>query len=112
MNYICYNCGTAFDEETAREHLEFHREVKPWFVEKYLLCPVCGCDRYEDAVKCKKCKRPFRFSDLRGGYYCDDCIEEITNAVTEHEFIKAEIDAYAEFLHERRSRGGLDNDES
>ena len=110
MDYICHECGMAFDDETAMEQLEVHREVHPWFVEKFLACPACGSTRYEDAAHCRRCNKPYRAKELRGGYYCDDCISEITNTFTEHEFIKAEIDAYAEYLHERRERGGLDNE--
>ena len=108
-SYICWHCGTAFDDETAGEEINIHKEVHPWFVERFIACPACGSTRYEDAVKCRHCKRPFRLADLRGGWYCDECLAEITDTYHEHEFIKAEIDCYADWLHERRQRNEADN---
>ena len=99
-DYICNRCGCTFDENSAFYEEFQHSEIRPCCKEVFMTCPCCGAADYEDAAYCYKCGRPFRYGDLRGGYYCDECVEELTDIYHEHQFIRSEIDAYAEYLHE------------
>jgi len=99
-HYVCNRCGCTFDENEAF-YEEFRHDEVPWGgKELFMTCPDCGAADFEDAAYCTRCGRPIKYGDLRGGYYCDECMEEITDIYHEHQFIRSEIDAYAEYLHE------------
>lgn len=110
--YICSVCGITFDDDSGGEELNHHNEVEPSYTERFLVCPACGSSIYEDAFHCYRCKRPFKHYELRGGYYCDECLEEITNRYLERKFIKSEIDCYAEWLYSERKKSNADDDKS
>lgn len=107
--YICNRCNAAFTADEAATETFHHNEYEHGGVEVFLACPSCGSSDYDDAAYCAKCGNPFRYGDLRGGYYCDECIADMTNTHLEHEFIREEIDCYAEWLHERKTAKALDD---
>lgn len=109
-HFVCNRCGAVFSEEDAATESFFHDEVRPTFTEKFMACPRCLQVDYEDAAYCYRCKKPMRYSDLKGGYYCRDCVREITraNPVLEHKYALEMIDDYAEYLHEIRARTNED----
>ena len=110
-DFVCSDCGAKFNEDNAGEDLVVHDEVRPRFVERFIKCPQCGSTRFEDAVYCKRCKEPFVEHELRGGYYCDECLEEITTDHHLREFVKCELDSFAEWMFLRRSKNNADEQE-
>ena len=107
-HYICNKCGVVFSEDEAATESFRHTEIRPIYTEHFLVCPSCLSSDYEDAAYCYRCKQPHRYADLRGGYYCKTCLSDISNSYLEHQFIKENIDEYAEFLHERRVKNNAD----
>lgn len=103
-DYICNRCNAAFNDESAGEETLVHDEIRPIYTERFIVCPCCGSADYEDAAYCYKCNQPVRYTDLRGGYYCRDCMKEIRTPQLDKLFVNACIDEYAEWLHERRVR--------
>ena len=110
-DFVCSDCGGKFNEDNAGEHLVVHDEVRPRFVERFIHCPYCKSTRFEDAVYCKRCKKPFAEHELRGGYYCDECLEEITTTSHMKEFIKGDLDCFAEWMFLRRQKNHADDKE-
>ena len=104
--FICNRCDRAFTEYEADTIDERHDEVRPIFVEHFLCCPGCGSTDFGDAVECCRCHRPYRFTDLLGGYYCKECMEEMRNPYHERLFVDESLDEFAEWLHERRQANG------
>lgn len=100
-HYICNRCGCLFDEDHAEYDV-----VRQDFgaTETYMVCPCCGDDDFETAVYCERCGEPKRNGELRGGYYCAECFEEMSTPYHEHQYIKENADDYAEWLHERWTR--------
>lgn len=103
-HYVCNHCGSVFSEDEAATETFRHDEVRPTFTESWLICPSCLSSQCEDAAYCYKCQEPMRYEDLKGGYYCEKCLREITTVHSMRLFIKENIDDYAEWLHERRAR--------
>ena len=106
--FICNRCGAAFNEENAATESFRHTEVTPHFTENFLACPGCLSTDYEDAAFCYRCGEPKRYSDLRGGYYCDSCVREISSKPLESLYIRENYDDYADWLHERRAKHNAD----
>lgn len=107
-DFVCDDCGAKFNEDNAGEELFVHDEVRPRYVERFIKCPKCGSTRFEEAMYCKRCKEPFAEHELRGGYYCDECLEEITTPYHMKLFIKEDLDRFAEWMFLRRQKGGAD----
>lgn len=92
-HFVC-ECGCVFNDHSA-----FYERNDDAL---WMTCPECGRDTFETAAYCYRCGKPFRYGDLRGGYYCDECMDEMTEPYHMKQFIKEEIDSFAEFLHEQR----------
>jgi len=101
-HFVCNRCNRVFDESEAIYERFRHDEVRPIFTELIMTCPDCGAVDYETAAYCYKCGKPSRYGDLKGGYYCAECLDEMTNTYHMKLFIKEESDAFAEWLFERR----------
>lgn len=101
MDFICNNCNATFNENNAFHEVQYHGEVHPGGTELIMTCPECGAVDYEEASYCHKCGDPFLYGDLAGGYYCRECMDELTTAEAAVAFAKDEVDCFAEFLHER-----------
>jgi len=108
IDFICADCGEKFNEDNAGEDLVVHDEVRPRYVERFIKCPACGSTRFVQAVYCKKCGEPFEEHELCGGYYCDDCLEELTTEKRIREFIRGDLDCFAEWIYlcEQRDTDG------
>ena len=107
-HYVCNRCGAVFSEDEAATETFRHEEIKPTFVERFMCCPHCLSADFEDAAYCYRCKRPMRYGDLKGGYYCKDCLKDITTSYHEHRFVMENLDEYAEYLHELRAMNKAD----
>lgn len=66
--YICWNCGSAFEEGEIKWAIEPHGE---WTG----CCPHCGANDVEEAKFCHICGKPFCEDDLTYGF-CDECLHE------------------------------------
>ena len=106
--YICNRCNAVFSEDEAATESFFHNEVRPTFTENFIACPHCLSTDYEDAAYCYRCKRPMRWKKLRGGYYCEECLKDIRNRYHESRFVNENLDEFAEFMHEARSKNHAD----
>ena len=109
-HYICSKCGAVFTPEEAIVHAFVTPTEVGGKTEGFLFCPECGSPRLEEAYKCRRCKGMYRYADLRGGYYCDQCMMEMQDPYHTKWFIREELDAFAEFMHEIRSKGGADDE--
>lgn len=107
-HYVCNRCRAVFSEDEAATETFRHDEVRPTFVESFLCCPHCLSADFEDAAYCYKCKRPISYSNLKGGYYCPDCMKELRDPYHEHLYVGENLDDYAEWIHERRARNNAD----
>ena len=103
-HYICNHCGAAFDEAQAATETFRHTEVHPSYTESFLVCPSCLSSDYEDAAYCYKCHNPFKYEQLKGGYYCVRCLNQMSSTKIERQYIRENLDDYAEWLHERRAK--------
>ena len=103
--YVCKICGYAFNGDEGC--VEVQSIINPWHKEFHIYCPVCGAQSYEPSMTCKRCGESFRSKDLIGGWYCMDCINEMTNTHHEHAYIFENpevLEDYAEWLHDRRAK--------
>lgn len=66
---ICAGCGHVFGEP------EYYTEVHG---ETFACCPRCGCDEFEEAVRCDVCGEYCAEGELYSGI-CDYCIQEKRN---------------------------------
>ena len=110
MDWICCDCGAAFNESEARTQTLVTPTERGGKIESYPFCPECGSDNLERASYCCRCGKPYLYKELRGGYYCDSCLIEMQDPYHMRWFIREELDAFAEFMHEQREKGGADND--
>lgn len=100
-SYWCVGCGETFSDGEATL---VARSLEDGGTEHIAVCPYCGYDEIEEAAQCAWCGKSMASGKLNGGYYCDTCMDYLTNPLREHLFAKAEPDAYAEFLHEMLSK--------
>ena len=112
MDFVCNKCGTRFNENEADTEKFVHDEVRPTFVEHYYSCPNCGSMDFEEAMECLRCKRKFPAGELHGMYYCTECMEELMDTVHMKQFIREDMDSYADWIHELRQRNNADGQES
>jgi hypothetical protein len=106
--YVCNRCNRVFSEDEAETETFRHDEIRPVFTERFIVCPSCLSANFDDAAFCYRCHRPVRYEDLRGGYYCRECMHDISDRYHEHKYIAENIDDYAEWLHEQRARNNAD----
>lgn len=106
--FICNECGRVFSGDDSGTEEFLHTEVRPHFVERYVVCPDCGSASYDDAVECCRCGEPRREEDLLGGYYCADCMADLRDAYHEREYVSENLDDYADWIHDRRQRNHAD----
>lgn len=85
--FKCANCGHIFDDGEAKVTREYHDEIPGGFYEEFTSCPVCGGD-YEETYHCEKCGGEFLWSELRGAYYCEDCLKDALTVDSFLEFAK------------------------
>jgi len=111
MDYVCDLCGAVFNESEAATETFRHDEVRPTYTESFVACPHCLTTQISDAAYCYRCRKPMKYEDLKGGYYCLDCLREITNRHHEHRYIWEDLDNYAEWLHEKRARNHADEED-
>lgn len=111
-HFVCNRCGAVFSEDEAATESFLHNEVRPMFTEHFLACPHCLSTDYEDAAYCYRCKEPKRYEDLKGGYYCIDCMRELRNPYHERLYVSENIDDFAEWLHERRAKNNADEQDA
>ena len=107
-HFACNRCGTIFSEDEAATESFRHTEVQPSFTENFLACPACLSTDYDDAAYCYKCGEPKRYKDLKGGYYCMDCLREITTTHQKNRYIRENIDDFADFIHAERAKFNAD----
>lgn len=107
-HYVCNRCGAVFSEDEAATETFRHDEIRPTYTEKFLVCPSCLSADYDDAANCYNCKRPMRYEKLKGGYYCRECLREMSTIPLMRQYIAEDLDSYAEWLHERRARWKAD----
>lgn len=107
-HYVCNRCNAVFSEDEAATESFFHDEITPHYTENFLACPHCLSPDYEDAAYCYRCKSPMRYADLKGGYYCRECLSEISDPYHMKQYVLENLDDYAEWLHERRARNNAD----
>lgn len=100
VHMVCNRCKAVFTEDEARTENFLHTEVQPMTAETFLACPHCLSENIEDAAYCYKCNRPMRYSDLKGGYYCMDCIQSMRSKNLDNRYILDNIDDFAEWLHD------------
>lgn len=99
-DFVCHVCGVAFNGDDGCH--EVKSKVLPWFTEYEVSCPACGSQHYSPAHECQRCGGAFREEDLRGGYYCDDCLNEMMNQYHLKLYAQENADDFAEWMHERR----------
>ena len=94
--YICCKCHEPFNHP--------FREIDGG--EKYDTCPVCGSPDFEEAAQCRGCRKDLMYSQLIGGEYCKDCVED---AIRNHPELVREYlsfddvrESFAEYLAERQ----------
>lgn len=102
VHMVCNRCGAVFTEDEAKTENFLHTEIQPMTAETFLACPHCLSENIEDAAYCYRCKQPVRYSDLKGGYYCGECIADMKDRATVSRYIAENIDDFAEWLHEKR----------
>lgn len=110
-HFVCNICGAVFSEDEAATETFFHDEVRPTYVEKFIACPRCLQANYDEAAYCYRCKKPMRYESLKGGYYCKDCLRDISTKYHEHLYAIENADDYAEWLHERRVKNKADEED-
>ena len=111
-HYVCNHCGAVFDENDAATETFRHDEVRPTYTENFLVCPSCLSSDYDDAAYCYKCHEPYRYEHLKGGYYCVNCLNEMTSTRLERRYIRENLDDYAEWLHEIRAKNHTDEQDA
>ena len=111
-HYVCNRCGAVFSEDEAATETFRHDEVRPTFTENFLVCPSCLSADYDDAAYCYHCHKPMRYEDLKGGYYCKDCMHNIRDRYHEHQYVGENLDDYAEWIHEKRAKNHADEQDA
>lgn len=111
-HYVCNRCGAVFDEIEAATENFTHTEIHPYYTETYLACPHCLSNDFEDAAYCYRCKKPIRYGNLRGGYYCKDCIKKLRDPYHERRYISENIDDFAEWIHALRVKNNADEQDA
>ena len=53
-----------------------------------------------------------RYENLKGGYYCTDCLRELSTVHLLRQYIKQDLDSFAVWLHERRARYEADEQDA
>lgn len=101
--FICNDCGHIFYGAEATLVKESHDEIDGDFAEYFMICPCCGSDNFEEAAYCDKCGCSILYEKLKGGYYCPDCMGDWLASSYVIQFAQDEIDAFAEFVHEKES---------
>ena len=100
IKFICTECGHVFDEDevfVVDETLDVIDGVP--YKETYACCPECN-GSYEQAKQCEHCGEWFRFDDLIGGVYCENCMEEFLNDTEKTRAFAVEgLDSFAEFVY-------------
>lgn len=81
--YICDMCGTTFSDPDVNGCCSERRGYEIEY-----LCPYCGSNAVEEAVKCEACGNEFKENNVRyisvtnkynqeiSGNICDDCLYE------------------------------------
>ena len=67
---ICNKCGELFKLEDGEDRYELVGEFwgAPAY-DRYKVCPVCGSDEFDEAVRCSICDELYDGEDD----YCEDC---------------------------------------
>jgi len=95
--YVCRVCKSVFNGEDGLYK-------NPFTTEFFVACPVCGSESVEQAEYCAECGEAFLPSQIRGGWYCDDCLDSMTTPYHMHQYIIENLDDFAEWMHDRRVR--------
>lgn len=73
MIFICNHCERVFDDEDMGVYEEPHGEETG-------VCPYCGSEDIEEALRCELCGEAHLPDELHDGW-CDDCIAEYNNDI-------------------------------
>lgn len=80
--YVC--CDEKHFFEEPRLYIEKHGLETPPY-ETFYGCPECGGD-FEEAFPCVKCGELHLASDLWGGYYCNECFDDLWTSDNHHKY--------------------------
>ena len=106
--YVCNHCNRVFSESEAKR-VTF---LTDGLSGELAVCPDCLNADYDDAAYCYHCKKPIRYENLKGGYYCTDCLRELSTVHLLRQYIKQDLDSFAVWLHERRARYEADEQDA
>ena len=84
QEYICYDCGTVFNEFEAGRKVDY-RDALSGATLSFMVCPNCLSEDFAEAEECCECNGNFARDDdmiLSGEYwYCKECAERIASDV-------------------------------
>lgn len=101
MEYICLECGAAFESGEERHWRESHGEEMTG-------CPKCG-GGFAEAVRCRVCYEAHLEDDLYNGV-CEDCLLDSMTADTLADYLrdgKMEEEFYMEVLFTKAELRGI-----
>ena len=105
-DYICNFCGVSFSISDGC--CENKNAVLRGVDKVTIRCPGCGAESYSVAYVCEECGDYFRYEDLVGGYYCDDCLERMSTPYHFKQYARENADDFAEWMHDRRKHSAKD----
>jgi len=95
--YICPKCHETFDEP--------FRTTDP-ISGSWDCCPMCGYVDFEPACQCRGCRKDLTYSELIGGEYCAECVDDAIrdrpDLVREYLSLDDVRENFADFLAEMR----------
>ena len=102
--FVCRDCGEVFHENEAWKVTAKYTEDGVVIEDALTRCPSCGSEDFGFACRCERCGDYIIPDRLRGGFYCDKCVSELTTFDNVKKFLSENIDCFAELLYEEERK--------
>lgn len=100
--YIC-ECGCVFQEP---EEVYYDHGFVGGVYEYHKVCPHCGLENYDEAVRCIRCHQWMPALSVRGSCFCRDCQGKINERF--HRSLEDYKKDEREYLEDRVIENGIE----